>query len=101
MAILVCSMKGKTLSHNRRAHIRYDLQQEIKYILPHNPTDKIFKGISTDISEAGLGLYAYSPLNQGQEITIMSDLRELNRKGIVRWCHELGDSVYRIGLMFV
>jgi c-di-GMP-binding flagellar brake protein YcgR len=93
-------MKKNTLSHNRRAHIRYDLQQEIKYKLPHNPTDKIFKGISTDISEAGLGLYAYSHLTKGQEITIMSNVRELNRKGIVCWCHELGDSVYRIGLMF-
>lgn len=88
-------------SHNRRAHIRYDLQQEIEYILPHNPADRIFKGIITDISEAGLGLYALSPLKEGQEITIKSNLRELNRKGIVCWCHELGDDVYRIGLMFV
>lgn len=94
------SMKGHVSSCNRRTHIRYELQQEIIYVLPHQTTDKIFRGIITDISEAGMGLYAYNPLNEGQQITIMSESRELNRKGIVRWCHELGDSVYKIGLMF-
>jgi c-di-GMP-binding flagellar brake protein YcgR len=101
VAILVRSMKGNTLSHSRRAHVRYELQQEIIYVLPNQTTDKIFRGIITDISETGLGLYSYNPLDEGQEITIMSESRELNRKGIVRWCHELGDSVYKIGLMFV
>jgi c-di-GMP-binding flagellar brake protein YcgR len=81
--LFVFSMKGDMPSHNRRAHIRYDLQQEIKYVLPHNPTNKIFKGIIADISEAGLGLYAYSPLNEGQEITIMSDFRLIETKHIV------------------
>lgn len=81
--------------------MRYDLQQEIEYILPHNLTDNVFRGIISDISKAGLGLYAFRPHTKGQEITIKSGLRELNRKVIVCWCHELGDSIYKVGLMFV
>jgi hypothetical protein len=98
---LSMTMNGNLLFHNRRTHIRYDLQQEIRYRLRHNPAERTSKGIVIDISEAGLGLYTYNPLKEGQELTIMSDLRELNKKGIVRWCHELGESVYRIGLMFI
>ncbi len=95
------SSKGHMSLHNRRAHVRYDFQQEIESIFRHNSTDEIFKGIIRDISEAGLGLYVFSPLKKGQEITIKSDLRELHRRGIVCWCNELGDSIYSVGLMFV
>ena len=85
--------------YNRRAHIRHDLQERIKYIILHNSSDEVLEGITTNISGTGLQLYVFSPLTRGQEIVIKSGLQELNRKWVVNWCVELGDNVYKVGLM--
>jgi PilZ domain len=85
---------------NKRAHIRYDLQTEIQYIL-ESQTDQFLKGILTDISDAGLNLYVFQPLPEGQIIMIKSDTQDLNKRAMVRWCRELGDNIYRTGAMFV
>jgi len=49
----------------------------------------------------GVGLYAFNPLYEGQSIIVKSDMGDLNRNGIVRWCKELGDNIYRVGLLFL
>ena len=85
---------------NKRAHIRHDLQTEIHYIL-ESQTDHLLKGILTDISDTGLNLYVFQALPEGQIIMIKSDTRDLNKRAIVRWCRELGDNIYRTGVMFL
>lgn len=81
-----------------RAHIRYEFSQDVEYVLDPKTVPNNFKGKSIDISDAGLGLYVFNPLNVGQEITIKSGIC---LKGTVRWCNELGDNVYRMGLQFI
>jgi hypothetical protein len=90
--------KGALL--NKRAHIRHDLQIEIQYII-ESQSDQFLKGILTDISDAGLGLYVFQPLPEGLTIMIKSDSRDLNKRAMVRWCHELGDNIYKAGIMFL
>jgi hypothetical protein len=85
---------------NKRVHMRHDLQTEIQYIL-ENQTDYCLKGFLTDISDAGLNLYIFQPLPEGQIIMIKSDSRDLNKRAMVRWCRELGDNIYRTGVMFL
>ena len=36
-----------------------------------------------------------------REITIKSDDKSLNRRGIVRRSHEMGDNIYKVGLEFI
>jgi c-di-GMP-binding flagellar brake protein YcgR len=85
---------------NKRAYIRHDLQTEIQYVI-ESKTDQFLKGMLADISDAGLGLYVFQYLPIGQIIMIKSDKRDLNKTAMVRWCRELGDNIYRIGVMFV
>ncbi len=85
---------------NRRAHIRYDFNSDIEYTLTHEATGETFKGIIVDISDSGLGLFAFKPLSVGQKITVKSGLPDMYSKGIIRWCKQLGENIYRAGLMF-
>ena len=85
---------------NKRAHIRHDLQTEIQYVI-ESQTDQFLKGILTDISDAGLSLYVFQPLPEGLTIKIKSDTRDSSKRAMVRWCSELGDNIYRVGIMFV
>ena len=85
---------------NKRAHMRYDLQTEIHYVI-ESKSDQFFKGILTDICDGGFSLYVFQPLPKGQIIMIKSDTQDLNKRAMVRWCRELGDNIYRTGAMFV
>jgi len=84
---------------NRRMHIRYEFEREIHYVL-HDHAEKSFKGIIINISDSGMGLFVFNPLHEGQEITIKSDDKSLNKRGSVRWCHEMGDNIYKVGIEF-
>jgi hypothetical protein len=97
----VKAVQGGYFVRDLRSHIRYDLQKEIEYILLYSDTDKTFRGVTINISEAGLGLYVFDPLERGQEISIRSDIRVLSRAGSIRWCHQLGEDVYKAGLQFI
>jgi hypothetical protein len=83
---------------NRRAHVRYDFSEKIEYVL-QDFTNEIFKAVTINISDSGLGLYVFKPLNSGQVVRIKGIPGSLNT-GTVRWCKELGDNVYRVGVMF-
>ena len=85
---------------NKRAHIRHDLQTEIQYVI-ESQSDQFLKGTLTDISDRGLSLYVFQPLPEGQIIMINSDTQDLNKRAMVRWCSELGDKIYRVGIMFL
>ncbi len=85
---------------NRRAHIRYDLNKDIEYTSTHAASGESFKGIIVDISDSGLGLFAFAPLSVGQEITIKRGLPHSHSRGFVRWCKELDENIYRVGLLF-
>jgi hypothetical protein len=84
---------------NRRMHIRYEVEKEINYVL-HDHSPKSFKGIIVNISDSGMGLFVFNPLREGQEIIIKSDEKSLNKRGSVRWCLEMGDNIYKIGVVF-
>lgn len=85
---------------NRRAHIRYDFRNEIRYVRDSWASGEILRAITVDISDAGIGVYAFNRLRAGEEITIKHGLEHTHRKYRVAWCKELGDDVFRAGLSF-
>lgn len=86
---------------NLRACVRYDFQKEIEYTISHANNQQILKGIVINIGGTGIGLYVFNPLIIGQEIFLITDIGELNRKGRICWCKELGDNVYKVGVKFI
>ncbi len=85
---------------NRRADIRYDFRNEISYSWNSEVSGMIFKAITVDISSSGIGIYTFTPLPVGQQVTIREGLEGTNRQCTVAWCKELGDDVFRAGLFF-
>ena len=84
---------------DRRTDIRYDFHQEIEYVLNYSSADTIFRGITIDISNNGLCLFVFMCLDVGQEITIRNIFHGSSKVGTVQWCNELGDNVYKVGLL--
>ena len=91
--------KEKSYYLEKRMHIRYEFEKDIHYVL-HEHSQKSFKGIIINISDAGMCFFTFHPLHEGQEIIIKTDEKSLNRRGNVRWCREMGDNVYKAGVEF-
>ncbi|MEW6584758.1 MAG: PilZ domain-containing protein [Nitrospirota bacterium] len=97
-----CLIFGKALemTKEQRAHVRFDLQQEIRYaILSREDGD--LTGITLNISDGGLCMYIFISLSKGQKIIIERGLGDRAKKGEVRWIKQLGEDVYKVGLMFI
>jgi hypothetical protein len=88
------------LQVERRIHARNPLERQIECICASDTEKKIFQGITVDISEHGLGMYVFRPLNKGQKIMINGDLQNSHRVGFIRWCAASGENMYRTGIVF-
>ena len=84
----------------RRIHTRNPFEQEIECSCASDTTNEIFNGITVDISEHGLGIFVFRPLNKGQKIMINGGLQSTHRTGFIRWCAASGENVYRAGMVF-
>ncbi len=73
----------------------------IEYTLDPASGEESFKGVTVNISNSGLCFYATSPMGEGQEILIRSNLPVIYRKATVRWIKQLNEEAYKTGLMFV
>jgi hypothetical protein len=90
---------------DRRVHIRYDFNQEIRYVrglrASGKASDKALRAITIDISTSGIAMYTFAPLRAGEKITITDGLEDTCQKCTVAWCKELGDNVFKTGLSFI
>jgi c-di-GMP-binding flagellar brake protein YcgR len=86
----------------KRKDARYDFPLTIEYILGAHADDRdARKGITIDLSTAGLSMYVFDPLPQGQQITIMSVLPVDSRTAVICWTRYEANSLYRTGLKFI
>jgi len=95
-------MQGKELLvvAERRIHTRNPFHQNIECSCASDTTKELFNGITVDISEHGLGMYVFRPLNKGQKIMINGGLQSTHRVGFIRWCAASGENGYRAGMVF-
>ncbi|HXX80633.1 MAG TPA: hypothetical protein VEI46_03740 [Thermodesulfovibrionales bacterium] len=84
----------------RRIHTRNPFDHEIECSFASDTTNGIFKGIGIDISEHGLGMYVFRPLNKGQKIIINGGFQSAQKVGFIRWCVASGENGYRAGVVF-
>ena len=84
----------------KRKHERCTFSQVIAYSFPSCLGDKFSTGLLHDISYSGLCLITRSPLQHGQEILVKSSLLSKATTAIVRWCSDVGNSKYKVGLEF-
>ena len=59
------------------------------------------KGVSSNISSGGLGIFTTEELREGQMLTLYSTrLEDGPRSGQVKWCHKQAEKLYKVGVVF-
>jgi len=88
------------LELGKRKHERCTFSQIIAYSFPSGPGDNFSTGLLHDVSYSGLCVITRSPLQHGQEILVKSSLLSKATTAIVRWCSDVDNSKYKVGLEF-
>lgn len=58
-------------------------------------------GISTNISEGGIGFLTNQSLHQGTEIKLYNNrIASIPKNAEVRWCVRISDSLFKVGACF-
>jgi c-di-GMP-binding flagellar brake protein YcgR len=84
----------------RRKHNRFPYPEKINYVCVNDDTPDILKGITVNISDAGICLYLFKNHTEGQEITILTDLPIPPRKATIRWIKNFRERFFTAGIMF-
>jgi hypothetical protein len=94
--------KGCMIKFDRRRDKRDLFFQEIEYCLGTSSPDDIFEGSIVDISESGMRMFTARPLEEGEDIEIMTALLLPlpYRKATTRWVVKYSQDLYKIGLAF-
>jgi hypothetical protein len=86
----------------KRSEPRRSYHAPINFILKEKENEnRMLKGVVSNISMSGLGMYSFSPLNVGQVIIVKSLLPGRHIEYGVRWCRELVADFYEVGLKMV
>ena len=81
----------------RRSEPREKYYSPIEFSLKSEP-DRTIRGIGTNVSKSGLGIFSYAPLYEGQEIIVKGGLPNTRVEYAVRWSSELMENFFRAGL---
>jgi len=61
--------------------------------------DHPIKGIGTNVSKSGLGIFSFIPLQEGQKIAIMKEIPPATHpEYTVRWSKKLVEDFFMVGL---
>ena len=88
-------------SVNTRRHPRYHYSDNIRFCSDYSSAGTKFHGISVDISNSGIGLYAFKPIYAGQTISFETVLPVPFQKATVMWVQKRAEDLYKVGLKFI
>jgi hypothetical protein len=85
----------------RRRHQRRPHADSIEFYLIPSDLTTTLRGISIDISDSGMCLYTFTPINTNQNILIRNFLPVPYQRATVRWVKKHTEELYRVGLFFI
>ena len=86
------------MESGKRKYSRCDFSQIIMYSLLPHIDGNASTGLLNDFSYSGLCITAHHPVQEGQEILVQSSLMSNSTTAVVRWCSNMGNSTYKVGL---
>jgi hypothetical protein len=86
------------MESGKRKYSRSEFSQIITYSLLPCIDDKVTTGLLYDFSYSGLCIITKHSLQEGQEIFVKSGLTSNSVTAVVRWCIDMDDSTYKVGL---
>jgi hypothetical protein len=88
------------MESGKRKYSRCDFSQIITYSLLAQSENKVSTGLLHDSSYSGMCIITHDPIQEGQEILLKSSLMSNSITAVVRWCSDMGNSTYKVGLKF-
>jgi len=91
--------RREVISTDKRNTSRVPAVGHISYRVSFDEQKKKFSGILIDTSNAGVGLYTFRPLDEGNNIEIYR-AGQVNQPIIatVKWCSKIGIDFFRVGI---
>lgn len=88
-------------SAERRSDNRCDFVNRIVYILSDKHDYALFKGVTINMSEAGMCFYTFNPVRRDEEVLIVKSILPVESQiGTVRWTKKMPSDFFKVGLMF-
>ena len=88
------------MESGKRKYSRCDFSQIIVYSLLPHIDDNVSTGLLHDFSYYGFCITTHHSIQEGQEILVQSSLMSNSITAVVRWCNDMGNSTYKVGLEF-
>ena len=87
----------------RRLGERYPFLKTIRYVCIADRSGDEFKGVTIDISSAGLCMYIFAGgcIRDGLRVEIRDNLPVSSQTATVRWTRQVDKDLYRAGLQFL
>lgn len=85
---------------HRQRHRRNPYEETLEITIPSHPQEGTLLAISSNISDAGICIYTFKPLEVGQDIVFKNTLPVPHRKATVRWVKQCNWSICKAGVLF-
>ncbi len=80
-------------------HPRKPYKETLEITIPSHPQKGTLLAISANISDIGICIYTFKPLEKGQDIVFKNTLPVPHRKATVKWVKQINRSVYKAGVL--
>jgi hypothetical protein len=88
-------------SSEKREYYRFDLANVVELAKNDAATPDQFRGVTINISETGMCLFVFQPVDTNDRLSIVKSMLPLcHRAGSVRWVNALAPEFYKVGLLF-
>jgi hypothetical protein len=93
-------MAANDIQYNpKRRHQRNPYKETLEITIPSHPQKGTLLAISSNISNAGICIYTFKPLEEGQDIVFKNTLPVSHRKATVRWVKQCNRTTYKAGVL--
>jgi hypothetical protein len=83
----------------QRRHLRHPYKETLEITIPSNPRSGTLVAVGSNISDGGICIYTFKPLEEGQDIAFKTPLPVPHRKATVRWVKQINPSTYKAGVL--
>jgi hypothetical protein len=89
----------KVQLYPKSKHPRKPYKETLEITIPSHPQKGTLLAVSSNISDIGICIYTFKPLEEGQEIVFKSTLPFRHGKAIVRWVKQCNPGIYKAGVL--
>jgi hypothetical protein len=76
-------------------------KETVEITTPSHPQHRTLVAIGSNISDVGVCIYTFKPLEEGDEIIFNDDLPVPHRRARIIWVKQCNQSIYKAGAEFI